>query len=122
MNKNSLGVVENREMIIFCYSLERKFKQKNIRRIFVQEYRALHCNLFCFLLAMFIMFFLKSNDIIINLLCTALLVFSFFYKKIIYKLIIIEKRSLVNLTIQKKQVRDAEILADLFVNKNSDIQ
>lgn len=121
MYDKSFGTIENEKLTIFCYSLERKFKRKNVNRIFVQKYRMLHGNLFSFLLALGMMFFLKSDKIIIDIICVSLLLFSFFYKKIIHKLIIIEKRSFVNFKIDKDQVKDAEILINLFVN-NEDRQ
>lgn len=116
MEKNSFGIIENKSLIIYSYSLDRKFEKKNISRIFVQEYRMLHYNIFSFFLAIVMIFFLKS-EIITNILCFALVLFSLLYKKYIYKLVIIEKGSYVNFKIDKKQIRDAEVLIDLFLNK-----
>lgn len=121
MYNKSFGTIENQNLIIFCYSLERKFKRKNVNRIFVQKYRLLYGNFFSFILAIGISLFLKSN-IIIDIICVSLLLFSFFYKKINHKLIIIEKRSFVNFRIDEKQVKDAEILINLFVNKKDEVQ
>ncbi len=118
MDKETFGVVENEYMTIFCFSMDRKFRRKYVRRIFVQQYRMLHGNFFSFFLAIGILFFLKSDHIIANLICLVLILFSFFYKKIIHKLVIIEKTSFVIFRIDNKHVKDAEILINSFVNSN----
>lgn len=119
---NTFGIIENKNLIIYCYSEERKFERKDIRRIFVQKYRGFHYNLSSFFLAIGILSFFKSDELFISIICILLFVFSFFYKKIIHKLIILEKESFVNFEIKKQDVKEAEILIDLFMNKNSNSQ
>lgn len=113
---NSFGEINNNELKIFCYSLERKFIRKDVSNISIYSIRDFHNNFLSFFLALYVLFFLKYTSVVYSFFCVLLFIFSFFYYKITYGCLIVEEKGITRIRIDKKDLVDAQLLVDFFNN------
>jgi hypothetical protein len=118
--KNSIGVINEKEILILLNGKKYQIKNNTIRQISLLKTQKYHFNYLAFFLGLFLLYYsineTLSNLIQINLIFISLLflIASFFFKQFSYNLLVLKKNDFIKIEIKKINTNAVEDFIENF--------
>lgn len=122
-HKNNFGELNDNSITLILDNREQIIDLKNLVKIRFVKRQKYHINYIAFLLSIYLLLFLKNNNLshnvqlIISSIIMIFLVAGYFFKTFQYRFVVIKKNCFTEINVGKKLRKDAENLAFQINNK-----